>query len=94
LIQINSMAMNCAHQNGPNHVIDKSTAMESTVFRKWLAERGCRFDRHEHERRHEGHASAVFLLLSDKIGAGEIDKIRHALPKDLRALWPTRPKAA
>ena len=28
--------------------------MESAAFRKWLADRGCRFDRH-HEQRHEGH---------------------------------------
>jgi len=24
--------------------------MESATFRKWLTERGCRFDQHEHER--------------------------------------------
>ena len=29
--------------------------MESATFRKWLEERGCRFDRHEHEDRHHGH---------------------------------------
>jgi hypothetical protein len=28
--------------------------MQSATFRKWLAERGCRFDQHEHERRGEG----------------------------------------
>jgi hypothetical protein len=28
--------------------------MESATFRKWLAERGCRFDQHEHEQRHQG----------------------------------------
>ena len=28
--------------------------MQSATFRKWLAERGCRFDRHEHKRG-EGH---------------------------------------
>ena len=28
--------------------------MESATFRKWLMEQGCRFDRHEHEHRHEG----------------------------------------
>ncbi len=28
--------------------------MESATFRKWLAEHGCRFDRHEHEKRGEG----------------------------------------
>lgn len=29
--------------------------MNSATFRKWLAEQGCRFDRHEHQHRHEGH---------------------------------------
>jgi len=29
--------------------------MESATFRKWLSEQGCRFDRHEHEQRHQGH---------------------------------------
>ena len=29
--------------------------MESATFRKWLAEQGCRFDRHEHQERGEGH---------------------------------------
>lgn len=29
--------------------------MESATFRKWLANQGCRFDRHEHEERGEGH---------------------------------------
>ena len=28
--------------------------MESETFRKWLAEHGCRFDQHEHEKRGEG----------------------------------------
>jgi len=28
--------------------------MESATFRKWLAEQGCRFDRHEHQQRREG----------------------------------------
>jgi len=28
--------------------------MESETFRKWLAEHGCRFDHHEHEKRGEG----------------------------------------
>jgi uncharacterized protein (DUF2267 family) len=32
--------------------------------------------------------SAVFELFSDKITAGEIEKVRHALPADVRALWP------
>lgn len=29
--------------------------MESATFRKWLVEQGCRFDRQEHQQRHEGH---------------------------------------
>ncbi len=28
--------------------------MESATFRKWLIKQGCRFDRHEHQQRHEG----------------------------------------
>ena len=39
-------------------------------------------------------ASAVFELLTGKIAAGEIEKVRHALPADLRALWPASSKAA
>lgn len=31
---------------------------------------------------------AAFSLLSTKLAAGEIEKVRHALPSDLRALWP------
>lgn len=33
--------------------------------------------------------TAVFDLLSDKMAAGEIEKVRHGLPADLRALWPS-----
>ena len=32
--------------------------------------------------------TAVFELLSDKIAAGEIEKVRHALPAGIRALGP------
>jgi hypothetical protein len=28
--------------------------MESATFRKWLADRGCRFDHHEHQKRGKG----------------------------------------
>jgi uncharacterized protein (DUF2267 family) len=38
--------------------------------------------------------TAVFELLSDKIAAGEIEKVRHALPADLRTLWPGVSEAA
>jgi uncharacterized protein (DUF2267 family) len=38
--------------------------------------------------------TAVFELLSDKIAAGEIEKVRHALPADVRALWPVASQAA
>lgn len=33
-------------------------------------------------------ASAVFSLLADKVSAGEIDDVRNALPKAVRAVWP------
>jgi mRNA interferase HicA len=36
------------------NLIHGNKAMESATFRKWLAEHGCRFDRHEHEKRGEG----------------------------------------
>jgi uncharacterized protein (DUF2267 family) len=38
--------------------------------------------------------AAVFELLSAKIGAGEIQDVRHALPADVRALWPITANAA
>jgi hypothetical protein len=34
--------------------------MESATFRKWLAENGCRFDKHE---RHHGHAGPVMVTV-------------------------------
>ena len=33
--------------------------MDSETFRTWLAERGCRFDHLEHEKRGEGHAAVT-----------------------------------
>jgi hypothetical protein len=33
--------------------------MESTVFRQWLAEQGCRFDSHEQHGRSHGHPQVV-----------------------------------
>ena len=41
-----------------------------------------------------GAVSIAFQFLSTKIGAGEIEDVRHALPADLRALWPASSKAA
>lgn len=38
--------------------------------------------------------SLTFEFLSGKIGAGEIEDVRHALPADLRALWPVASQAA
>ena len=37
---------------------------------------------------------AVFELLSEKISAGEINDVRHALPEELRHLWPEHYVAA
>ena len=34
--------------------IHGNEVMENATFRKWLAEHGCRFDQHEHEKRGEG----------------------------------------
>jgi uncharacterized protein (DUF2267 family) len=31
---------------------------------------------------------SVFELLSEKVSAGEINDVRHALPEELRHLWP------
>ena len=33
-------------------------------------------------------ATEVFELLSKKISAGEIEDVRHALPEEIRNLWP------
>jgi uncharacterized protein (DUF2267 family) len=37
---------------------------------------------------------AVFALLSKKISAGEIEDVRHALPAELRDIWPEHYLAA
>ena len=39
---------------GPADIMNRITAMESAAFRKWLADQGCRFDRHEHQQRGQG----------------------------------------
>jgi uncharacterized protein (DUF2267 family) len=38
--------------------------------------------------------TAVFELLSEKIGAGEIEDVRQLVPADLRALWPAPPRTS
>lgn len=54
--------------------------MQSATFRKWLAERGCRFDHHEHKRgeghvlvtvHHEGRKSEVSLASRAKTSIPE-----------------------
>ncbi len=35
----------------------------------------------------EALARAVFRLLANHVSAGEIDQVRHALPKELQTLW-------
>jgi uncharacterized protein (DUF2267 family) len=37
--------------------------------------------------------ATVFELLCDKFSAGEIEKVRHSLPADLRVLWPAASQA-
>jgi uncharacterized protein (DUF2267 family) len=34
----------------------------------------------------------VFKLLAHKISAGEIDDVKHMLPPEVRALWPSTAK--
>ena len=36
----------------------------------------------------EAAVGAVFAILTKKTTIGEIQDVRNALPKDLRALWP------
>jgi uncharacterized protein (DUF2267 family) len=36
----------------------------------------------------EHAARAVLRVLSDRISAGEIEQVRHVLPKHVRKLWP------
>ena len=34
---------------------ERSSAVESATFRKWLVEHGCRIDHGEHQQRHKSH---------------------------------------
>lgn len=42
----------------------------------------------------EDAVTAVFEVLSEKMTAGEIAQVHHALPADIRALWPLPSRAA
>ena len=33
-------------------------------------------------------AGAVFQLLTNHVTGGEIEKVKHTLPEEIRALWP------
>ncbi|PVE20789.1 DUF2267 domain-containing protein [Microvirga sp. KLBC 81] len=35
-------------------------------------------------------AQAVFTVLSRHLPEGQVEKVRHALPEDVRAIWPER----
>jgi len=37
--------------------------------------------------------TVVFAVLSDRIAGGEIEKVRHELPAEIRALWPIPSRA-
>lgn len=36
-------------------------------------------------------AEAVFVLLSERVTAGEIQDVKHVLPEEIRDLWPRTP---
>lgn len=38
--------------------------------------------------------TAVFQLLSEKITTGEIEDVHHALPEDVREMWPVTQQTA
>ena len=58
--------------------------MESATFRKWLAEQGCRFDRHEHQERGEGQVM-VTVHREGRISQAPLGGSRQDIdPRDLR----------
>jgi uncharacterized protein (DUF2267 family) len=36
----------------------------------------------------EQAARAVFAVLTQHVSAGEVEQVRHSLPKAIRELWP------
>ena len=60
--------------------------MESATFRKWLEERGCRFDQHEHEHRHHGPVM-VTVHHEGRTSVAPLGGSRQALdPRDVRGV--------
>ena len=58
--------------------------MESATFRKWLAEQGCRFDHHEHQKRGEGQVM-VTVHREGRTSQASLGGSRKDLdPRDLR----------
>ena len=72
--------------------------MESATFRKWLAEKGCRFDRHEHQERGEGQVT-VTVHREGRTSQAPLGGSRKDLdPRDVRRVceelgldWSTLP---
>jgi hypothetical protein len=58
--------------------------MESATFRQWLAERGCRFDRHEHHERGKGQV-LVTVHREGRTSQASLGGSRQDLdPRDVR----------
>jgi hypothetical protein len=77
LIQIN-----CSQLEGNRRVVNWQprsgsngrALMECATFREWLADRGCRFDHHEHHKR--GQAQTMVIDATNGIAAAEWDRKR------------------
>jgi len=52
-------------------------AMESATFRKWLADRGCTFERHERGKGGLGHASVTVRLKNGRAELPDIGTKKH-----------------
>ena len=42
----------------------------------------------------ERAATAVFAVLTDELQSGELDQVRHAMPAEIRELWPAEAATA
>ena len=65
----------------------KDTAPAERTKREFLAHIEAAFKRDPNVDTEE-LVKEVFKLLTRKISAGEIDDVKHALPAEVRALWP------